>query len=88
MLSLTPSLIYFKFVSTGTILDSNADGHYWERLIQAKLSLLKNFEFFFTYEMNAIKETMPTLDSLITSFQTPFWIEDSAGLLLVIMLSL
>lgn len=26
--------------------------------------------------MHHIKETIPGLDSLITSFQTPFWIED------------
>ncbi len=58
ILSLTPSLIHFKFISTKKMLDSNADGHYWERLIQTKLALLKKFEFLFIYKMSDIQESI------------------------------
>ncbi len=76
ILSLTPSLIHFKFVSTGTKLDWNGNGHYWQRLIQTNLPLLKKFQFFISYNMLNSQESIPSLDLLITSFQTPFWIED------------
>jgi hypothetical protein len=70
ILSLIPSLEHFQIVG-GTDL---ADGLRWERLIQMKLLYLKKFEF--AVCGNTEIEDSNNVQSLITSFQTPFWIQE------------
>lgn len=72
ILSLTPFLTHLKLISSRTNIDSAFNGAYWERIIETKLSLLKKFEIFFSYHSKN-RDTVPTLESLITPFQTLFW---------------
>lgn len=70
LLSLTPSLEHFQIVG-GTDL---ADGFRWEKFIQMKLLYLKKFQFAVCGNMEF--DDLKNVQSLITSFQTPFWIEE------------
>ena len=75
VLSLTPSLVRLELISSRVKLDSILDGSDWARLIQTKLSDLKTFVFFFSYNLqqgNDAKE----LDLLVDRFRTPFWLHD------------
>jgi hypothetical protein len=75
LLSLTPSLVHFKMVSTRSVFDSVFDATFWEKFVQTKLLCFNRFEFFFTYsvEENTI---MPSLESIISPFRAPFWLND------------
>ncbi|CAF3410965.1 unnamed protein product [Rotaria socialis] len=72
LLSLTPSLQHLHIVGETDLFD----GACWEKFIQKHLKNLNRFEFAFCgntdYEFNN-----PTdVESLITSYRTPFWIEN------------
>jgi len=72
VLSLTPSLEHLHIVG-GTNL---FDGFHWEKFIQTKLKKLNQFEFAFCGDTKFILEDSSDIESLITSFRTPFWIEN------------
>lgn len=74
LLSRTPVLFHLKLVSLERTFDAMLDGHNWEHVIYAKLTQLNKFEFFCSY-INKINADIGSLDSLMVSFQTPFWIE-------------
>ena len=73
ILSLTPSLIRFKLILSRRKFDSAFDGHFWEQIMETKLTQLRKVEFFFICQYDKYA-TVPTLDSLITPFRTPFWL--------------
>ncbi|CAF1271556.1 unnamed protein product [Rotaria sp. Silwood1] len=71
----TPALVHLKLISRNRAFDSIFDGYNWEQFICAKLPKLDEFQFFFSF----IEETMDyfgILNSIITSFQTLFWLYD------------
>ncbi|CAF3739815.1 unnamed protein product [Rotaria sp. Silwood1] len=75
LLSRTPALVHLKLISRNRAFDSIFDGYNWEQFICAKLPKLDEFQFFFSF----IEETMDyfgILNSIITSFQTLFWLYD------------
>lgn len=71
LLSLTPSLVHFTMQSND---NDFYDGARWEQFIQTKLLNLIQFQFAFQFSMNDNGE-FTALETLITSFQTPFWLE-------------
>ena len=71
ILSLTPSLEHLYIV--GGIDLSN--GSYWEEIIQKKLLNLNKFEFAFCGNVDILVQDSFHIESLLTSFRTPFWIE-------------
>jgi hypothetical protein len=71
LLSLTPSLVHFTLIGNG---DDLFDGVRWEQFIQTKLPDLNKFEFAFQSDID-ISHDSTGLESLIASFQTPFWLE-------------
>ena len=75
VLSLTPSLVRLKLISSSVKLDSILDGSDWARLIQTKLPDLKTFQFFFSYNLQQENDAKD-LDSLVGRFRTPFWLQD------------
>ncbi|CAF3039806.1 unnamed protein product [Rotaria sp. Silwood2] len=74
LLSLTPSLIYLKIICLPDSFDTIANGYHWEQFISANLLLLHKFEFFFTNIYNVYYKSRD-IQSLISRFQTPFWLE-------------
>ncbi len=75
LLSLTPSIVHFKMVSTRSVFDSVFDATFWEKFVQTKLICFNKFEFFFTYFVQENTIT-PSLESIISLFQAPFWLND------------
>ncbi len=75
LLSLTPSLIHLKLVSSRSTLDSTFNGSYWEQFTQKNLLLLNTFQFFLTCNNNEFNGNT-TFDSLILPFQSPFWLNN------------
>ncbi|CAF1306637.1 unnamed protein product [Adineta ricciae] len=73
LLSLTTSLNYFKIIFTCNQMKSMPDGHYWEILIQSKLTQLNKFEFFFDQYKSS--KPLEELESMNSTFQTSFWVE-------------
>ena len=71
ILSLIPSLEYLHIIG-GTDL---SNGSRWEEFIQKKLLNLKTFQFAFCGNTEILFEDLSDVQSLIVSFQTPFWIE-------------
>lgn len=71
ILALTPSLQSFHIVG-GTNL---VDGLRWEEFIRTKLLNLKIFQFAFCGTSDEINDDASNVGSLITSFQTPFWLQ-------------
>ncbi len=69
ILSNTPSLTYLRL--TGTI--DNIDFQ-WEKLIQTKLPMLIQFEFFF-YTKIRDDDSSTYTETLIAPFRTSFWLE-------------
>lgn len=69
ILSNTPSLTYLQL--TGTI---NKMDFQWENFIQAKLPLLTQFKFFF-YTAIYDDSNSTAVNTLISPFRTPFWLE-------------
>ncbi|CAF1387673.1 unnamed protein product, partial [Adineta steineri] len=51
------------------------DGSRWKEFIQMKLPLLSTFQFWFLNSRD-FNSNSGTVESLIASFQTPFWIEN------------
>ena len=80
-LSLTPSLICLKIISRKSSCLSLFDGNSWEQFIQSKLLHLRTLEFFFSYQ---VSETTPvlSLDSILPSFKTPFWLNKKRWLVI------
>ena len=75
VLSLTPSLVRLKLISSRVRLDSILDGSDWARLIQTKLPDLKTFQFLFSYNLQK-EDDAKDLDLLVDRFRTPFWLHD------------
>ena len=80
-LSLTPSLICLKIISRKSSCLSLFDGNSWEQFIQSKLLHLRTLEFFFSHQ---VSETTPvlSLDSILPSFKTPFWLNKKRWLVI------
>ncbi|UJR18653.1 hypothetical protein I4U23_005561 [Adineta vaga] len=70
LLLLTPSLVYLKLIGGNEMLD----GKRWEQFIQINLVQLEKFEFYFN-EKFLIKTALTDVESIISLFQTPFWME-------------
>jgi hypothetical protein len=68
-LSLMPSLIHLKLIGFGHFMDGNR----WEQFIQTNLPCLNQFELFVEKKQN--EDTPVDIKSILTSFQTPFWLE-------------
>jgi hypothetical protein len=62
-------------VSTRSVFDSVFDATFWEKFVQTKLICFNKFEFFFTYFVQENTIT-PSLESIISLFQAPFWLND------------
>ncbi|CAF1031253.1 unnamed protein product [Adineta ricciae] len=74
-LSLTRSLVHMKLVLSRSILDSLFEGSFWEQLIRNNLPVLIKFEFCLTCE-NIEFNAESTFDSIVSPFQSPFWLQD------------
>jgi hypothetical protein len=74
ILSLTPSLIYLKIICSSDPSDTIADGFRWKQFIRVNLPCLHEFVFFFTNVYNVYYRSRD-VESLISRFQTPFWLE-------------
>ena len=75
LLSLTPSLVHLKVIIRTLSFANIANGDLWQEFIQTKLLFLRQFEFVFTYNTDPDLYN-PAPDSIITSFRTPFWLND------------
>ncbi|CAF3033810.1 unnamed protein product [Rotaria sp. Silwood2] len=73
LVSKTPSLIHFKLGSRRKVYDSTFSGSWWEQFFKTNLPNLTRFQFFFSYTLNN-DDVITEVDSLIDSFQTPFWV--------------
>jgi hypothetical protein len=73
-LSCTPSLVRLKLIGCPTGLVLAWDGYWWAEFIQKHLPELQSFEFFFDKRIDA-RELTCDIESIITSFRTPFWFE-------------
>jgi hypothetical protein len=69
-LLLTPSLIYLKLIDKHVLFN----GKQWEEFIQINLLQLDKFEFFIEAPI-LDGQTRESLDVIIQSFRSPFWIE-------------
>ncbi|CAF2008878.1 unnamed protein product [Rotaria magnacalcarata] len=77
LLSLTPTLLTLKFGFEEQMFDSICDGYSWKRLIETKLTSLEQFEFIaFRSFSDANNTHFTSLKSIITSFQTGFWLKE------------
>ncbi|CAF2850623.1 unnamed protein product [Rotaria sp. Silwood2] len=72
ILSLTPSLEHFHIVGGRSL----SNGLCWEEFIKKKLLKLNKFEFAFCGDTDVIFEDSIKVESLMTSFRTPFWIDN------------
>jgi hypothetical protein len=73
ILTLTPSLEYLKVIVL--ISDRSLfNGSEWENVIMTHLPHLQRFEFFFS-EYNATNYNSVDHRSIMTRYQTPFWVE-------------
>lgn len=76
LLSLTPLISTLKLMSFRSIsLDSILNGSEWTHLIQTKLSNLKTFRFFFSYNSREANDAKD-IDLIIDQFRTPFWLHE------------
>lgn len=76
LLSLTPSLSTLRLMShRSSNIDSILNGSDWADLIQTKLSNLKTFHFFFSYDLGETNDAKD-VDLIIDQFRTPFWLEE------------
>ena len=75
MLSLTPSLIRLKLVSSRSTFDDVFDGFCWMQFIQNRLSSLNDLNFYFKYRLRAT-DNFRSIGSIIAQFRTPFWLND------------
>ena len=72
IISLTPSLVDLKLISRREIFDSTFNGSFWKEFLQTNFSSLEKFQFFFSYTIPD-DDLMIDIDSLLHSFQTPFF---------------
>ena len=76
VLSLTPSLSTLRLISyRSRNLDSILNGSGWTHLIQTKLSDLKTFHLFFSYNLKHPNDAKD-LDLIVDQFRTPFWLQE------------
>ncbi|UJR34711.1 hypothetical protein I4U23_027488, partial [Adineta vaga] len=75
VLSFTPSLLQLKLLSYRSKLDSIINGSDWTHLIQNKLSDLKTFQFYFSYNLKQTDD-IKHLDLIINQFRTSFWLQE------------
>lgn len=75
VLSLTPSLICLKLKSSRSTFDLVFDGVFWQALTSSTIPLLRQFEFFFSYQFS-MDSTADSLDYIVNRFRTPFWMND------------
>ena len=76
ILSLTPSLSTLRLVShRSNNFDSLLNATDWTHLIQTKLSNLKTFHFFFSYNLREANEAKD-LDLIVDQFRTLFWLQE------------
>ncbi|CAF3017084.1 unnamed protein product [Rotaria sp. Silwood2] len=75
VLSCLPMLMHLRLISERPLDDLQLfNGFRWENFIQTKLPLLNRFEFWFTC-LVPTDSNCTTVESLIVSFQTSFWLE-------------
>ena len=70
-LRMTPSLIYLRLIGNG---EKVMNGKYWREIITTNLSQLNKFEFYFS-RREYDGRTPADVELIISSFQTPFWLE-------------
>ena len=76
LLTRTSELIRLKLISCKRArLDSIFDGHHWEEFIRHRLPQLNRFEYDFSFA-DKTNDCIGMLNSLIASFQTPFWLNE------------
>ncbi|CAM2721604.1 unnamed protein product [Rotaria socialis] len=75
LLLLLPKLTHLRLIGQDILTDPSLfDGCRWENFIKTKLTLLNRFEFWFTrYVVDNVDCT--TVESLIATFRTSFWLE-------------
>ena len=79
VLSWTPSLVDLTLTATRSVFDSLFEGHFWEEFITITLPVLKHFKFFFRcVDSNSVVDL--SLESIITPFRTPFWLNEKQWL--------
>lgn len=66
-----PSLVNQRLISSASMI---TDGKRWEEFITMNLRQLNKFEFYFE-DYRYTNRTQKDLESIISSYQTPFWIE-------------
>ena len=75
MFSITSALRHLKLYSSTRNGNEMFNGHYLRHFILTSLPLLNDFEFFFAY--CPVEKCNPvSLQSLIDSFRTSFWLEE------------
>ncbi len=79
LLKLTPSLVHFKLVSNTRRLDQIFVGSSWEQFIQNHLHSLNKFQFFLTCDDIEFNDET-NFNSLISPFQSQFWLSDKRWL--------
>ncbi len=72
LLFLTPSLVYLKIIGDNMMI---IDGKRWEEFITLNLCQLNKFEFYFNNWESTTSRLHEKIESIFSSFQTPFWIE-------------
>jgi hypothetical protein len=70
LLLMTSSIVYLKLIGGENMMN----GKRWEQFITKNLSQLNKFEFYFTEQRSPV-QTEEDLKPILSSFQTPFWIE-------------
>ena len=75
ILSFTPSLVYLQLNIKRCQSPDILSGHAWKKFIEDRLSHLKVFRFFFTYQIQS-HCNVPSLRSIVNSFESPFWINE------------
>lgn len=74
ILSCTQSLTHLKLTGQITTCEYVWDGYWWIEFIQNNLPKLQLFEFFFDKRIDHKESTYP-IESIISSFQTSFWLD-------------
>jgi hypothetical protein len=74
ILSFTSTLIHLKLIGWPMMSDFSWDGYWWTEFIQHNLPQLRIFEFFFEKQID-YKDDTCDIESIMTPFRTPFWLE-------------
>lgn len=76
LLGVTPCLVHLRLKSTKSDL---VDGLRWENFMKLKLPALRQFEFSFQKDIDTNDDVVDDVQSLMSSFQTPFWRKVNQG---------